>query len=176
MSVNYNSRWTVIQNNSNYSPGHTPRILIQAESAGLDDSDRQTGQRVWINGTQVLSASAPRSYRATRLRYNNGWTYHSSNGYDVYGSSTNASNLLTYLNTFSTGDILILNTNDEPNNNRGVFSGYLTSAFKSKLQSSPLWESRCSHLLVAAKDRGVIFEDVQARYDTKGIDVTLYLG
>lgn len=176
MSVNHRPRWTLLPEVLRYTPSYTPTLLIQVESAGLDDTTRYYNQSIYIKGTQIVNASAPRSYRATRLYMTStGWAA-TSNGYDVYGNSANATSMLTFLQGFSDGDILVLNTFDEPYNNRGVFSSYLTSAFKSNLQSSPIWASRCSYQLIASKNKGLIYESIKPRYSPVGINTTVYMG
>jgi hypothetical protein len=131
---------------------------------------------VVINGTQVLNSISPRSYRATRLVWNNGWSFNSSNGYDVYGDVVQANNMLAYLQTFSQNDILILNTWDEPNNNRTVFRDELVNSFKAGLQYSSVWAFRCSYQLIASKGKGVIYESIMPSYSYKGIQTTLIMG
>lgn len=175
MGVGYNPKWTVLEDTFRHEPAHTPSILIQVESGGYDDSPRYYNQRILIDGNQVLNATSPRSYRATRLYFSNGWKYDQSNGYDVYGSQTEADNLNTFLNTFQTGDILVLNTNDEPNNRRTTFRDILVNSFYAKLQYSSIWEARCSYQLIAVCGKGNIYEAIEPRY-SDSIRTTLYLG
>ncbi len=177
MGMHYGPKWTVLANTLRFTPTYTPRILIHVESAGLDDVSIYYNQRVWVEGTEVLNAAAPRSYRATRLsRSGEIRTYSGSNGYDVYGAPSEATNLLSYLQTFAVGDILILNTFDEPLNNRSVFQSELKNSFNAALQDSSIWESRCSYQLIAVKGKGVIYENIKPRYSANGINTTLYLG
>lgn len=176
MATHYSPRWTKIPDGFRQEPPHTPSILIQVESRGANDSDTSRRQRVVIDGSQVLSIDAPRSYRMTRLVYSGGWQYNSSNGYDVYGSQTAADSALAYLQTFSSGDILILNTNDEPNNRRTTFRNELINNFYAGLQYSNVWEHRCSYMLIAVKNKGLLYESIKPRYHTTGHYVTLYLG
>jgi len=178
MATLYGGGWEILEDTYRYTPDGTPRILIQIESSGYADSPRYYRQRVVVNGSEVLSANAPRSYRVSRLTQNPAtgqFTYQSSNGYDVYGSSTNATNLDTYLNTFDDGDLMILNTNDEPNNNRGVFQTNLVNNFGANLQSSGVWASRISYMLISIKGKpNPIYETIEARYGDS-IRTTLWL-
>jgi hypothetical protein len=179
MAMNYGAKWSILADTLRVTPNYTPKILIQVESAGLEDVTRYYNQFVQINGTTVLNATSPRSYRATRLTFstNSGWAYHSSNGYDVYGNAAGeAAAMLAYLQTFSTYDMLILNTWDEPLNNRSVFQTELKTSFLAKLQDSSVWASRCSYQLIAVKGKGVIYEHIKPRYSANGINTTLYLG
>lgn len=177
MALSYGPRWTVLPDTYRYEPQHTPKILIQVESYGNDDLDKQSRQRIVLNGIEVTTASSGRSYRMTRLvPSSGGYAFHSTNGYDVYGSTVSAAAALTYLQTFNANDILVLNTADEPNLNRETFKAELENSFYAQLQSDPRWESRSSYVLVASKNKGVIFEELQARYDDRGVDATLYMG
>ena len=179
MAINYGPKLTVLDGVLRYTPSYTPKLLIQVESAGISDYNYSYyRQRIVINGVDQLVATAPRSYRASRLTYTQAgsWAYTSSNGYDVYGSPTEASNLLTYLQTFSVGDMLILNTFDEPLNNRGTFKNELISSFGANLQDSPNWTFRCSYVLVAVKGRKVLYENITPGSGLRGPQATIYLG
>lgn len=155
----------IVREEYRYNPSYTPNLLIQVESAGLQDSPRDRRIKIDINGSQVLNTTAPRSYRATKLRFNGfSWEYITSNGYDVYGSSSEASDLDSFLNDFEDGELLIINTYDEPENNRGEFSGTLESRFGATLISGV--DRRESYMLVAfcsgcdgGKAIGKLFED-----------------
>jgi hypothetical protein len=175
MGSGYGPSWVKLPGQKRVEPGSTS-LLLQVESRGWDDTDADRRQRIVIGGQQALSVSAPRSYQLTRLvNDGSGWQVHSSIGLDVYGSQAAADDLLDYLQTFSTGDVLVLNTNDEPNFRRGTFSGELTQSFGSKLQSSETWEHRCSYILIARKGKGAIYESVGPRFNTVSNCVTLYM-
>lgn len=176
MTTSYGPVWTVKADTLRFTPEYTPNILMQIESAGSNDASQYTRQYIAINGTQVLSATSPRSYRATRLVWSNGWTFHSSNGYDVYGTAGQDTALLTYLQTFNTYDVLVLNTYDEPNNARAAFKSELITSFGAKLQDSADWGFRCSYQLIASKNRGVIYEGIHPPASAISINTTLYLG
>lgn len=178
MATLYGGGWEILEDTYRATPAGTPRVLLQVESSGHDDSPKYRRQRIVVNGSQVLSANAPRSYRVSRLTQNTStgqFTYQSSNGYDVYGSSTNATNLNTYLGTFNDGDLMVLNTNDEPNNNRGVFQSTLINDFGANLQTSGVWASRVSYMLISIKGKpNPIYEAIEARYGDS-IRTTLWL-
>ena len=144
-----------------YTPNYTPSLLIQVESAGNSSPDKANykRQRIVIDGTQVLSASSPRSYRATQLRPSGEtWTYVTSSGIDVYGSDTNANKMNLFLTSFERGDLLVMNTYDEPNLRRGYFTNTLINDFNAQLTSSITY--RCGYVLVAVKGYGVYYESV----------------
>lgn len=177
MGIAYGTKWTILPDTLRFFPNYTTNILIHVESSGLNDSVQNRTQYVRINGDIVLlNATSPRSYRITRLRYVNGWTYHSSNGYDVYGDVVQANNLLAYLQTFNTGDIMILNTFDEPNQNKNVFADELKNSFFAQLQDSAVWAFRCSYQLIAVKGKGVIYENIKEPGSSNGIETSLWLG
>ena len=158
----YDTAWRVrnqwyVEEQLRTSPGYTPHLLIQAESFGISYTGGLSNVRrqlVQIDGSTVLNANSPRSYRLTKLVRNsqNYWQYDSSNGYDVYGSSTAAANALAYLQTFADGDMLILNTYDEPNQRTTPFSDLLISEFGSNLEYyRNRWSFRDAHLLISIK-------------------------
>lgn len=120
MSVHCNPRWNILPDEFRYNPSNSSDLHIKVESRGYDDTNGYDNQEININGVNVLSAGSPRSYRMTRI-VNNGtdWSLENSFGFDVY--SDEGSQALTFLQTFQNNDLLILNTSDEPNNNRDVF-------------------------------------------------------
>ena len=128
----------VITPNYRDAPSYTPHVLIQVESQGLNNtSGAGRRQFVQIDGTTVVNADAPRSYRITKLRQdaNTGFcTYVSSNGYDVnVNASGEAAAAAAYLEGFVDGELMILNTYDEPNRNSGAVTEQLITKFGSKL-------------------------------------------
>lgn len=166
-TVSGGPEWYILENTLRYEPPGKPRLLIQVESGGHDDSPNYRRQRIVINGTQVYSADSPRSYQVTRITQNlltGQYTWNSTNGYDVYGSVANATTMNTFLDTFNTRDILILNTNDEPFSNRSPFQTNLINNFYSNLQFSPIWEFRCSYMLISIKGKQNIYEAIEPRY------------
>jgi len=148
------SDW-VINDNYRDAPPYTPHVLIQVESQGLNNlTGAGRRQFIQIDGTTVVSANSPRSYRMTKLRKdaNGFWTFVDTNGYDVYGLTSEANNAKAYLETFQEGEMLILNTYDEPNRNSSVFADVLQNKFGSKIEafrSSGQLSSRDSRLLVS---------------------------
>lgn len=176
MGISYGSQWTIQTNTLRSSPSYTPKILLQLESSGYEDLVQNRGHKIYIGGVNVLDSTSPRSYRVSRLTYSNGWNYSSSNGYDVYGLVSEANAMLAYLQTFNTGDMLILNTYDEPLNNRSVFQTELKNNFYAQLQDSPVWDYRCSYQLIAVKGKGVIYESIKPRVSAVGIHTSMWLG
>jgi hypothetical protein len=82
----------------------------------------------------------------------------------------------TYLtNSVNTGDLVIINTYDEPNNRRTTFRDVLVNKFYAKLQYSGTWASRCSYQLVAIAGKGVIYENIKPRYSSTGINTSLVM-
>jgi hypothetical protein len=146
-----NADWH-IEKNLRTSPSYTPRVLIQVESTGLNYSGtRYYRQYVDIEGTNVVNSTAPRSYRFTKLSKNSFgfWEFVSTTGYDVYGNTTAAQNAATALETWDDGDMLILNTWDEPNNNSGYINDILAERFASPIFANrDEFQSRDSRLLV----------------------------
>lgn len=148
-----NSDW-IISQTFRSNPGYVPRVLIQAESMGLNNTSPGRRQFIQIDGNTVLDASSPRSYRLTKLRKdsNGEWTYVSSNGYDVYGNQTAADNAIVFLNEFDNGEMLILNTYDEPLNRRTQLTPELIDHFGSGIEAfRSRWNGRDSHLLISIK-------------------------
>lgn len=175
MAMIFGSNWNVSKTRRS-SPTKTPRILIQAESAGLEYGgqtatypDVNTDRRIYvnINGVNVVNSDAPRSYRMVQLRNtSSGWSLIANNSYDVYGSTTEAQNAYNFLTTFQTDDLLIMNTWDEPANNRGYFQDYLIQRFGSNM-GNYVREFRDAHLLIATADtKYVLYEEWAPRYPT----------
>lgn len=170
--------WFKLPDTLRFEPAETPKLLIQVESKGYDDTSANRRQRIVIDGSEVLSGDAGRSYKVTRLEQdgNGRYTFDQSNNYDVYGSADNGTEVNSFLNTFNDGDLVVINTHDEPNNNRGQFKTNLINNFGARLQDSSVWESRCSYILVAVKGRKTpIYEQLRPRYTTGGSFATLYV-
>lgn len=165
MSVFYNSQWFKYPT-YRIAPAFTPRLLIQAESGSFEATNQYHGQRIVSRGTVLVDTTAPRSYLLTQLRNVSGtWTLIAANGYDVYGDTTSAGNARTFLQNFAAGDMLILNTWDEPYNNAvSYLYPTLTADFGSQINVWPR-AFRDMHLLIAVKGRGVIYEDWRNRYN-----------
>jgi hypothetical protein len=157
------SSWVVTTGNRT-SPTFTPKVLIQAESVGANNINTGRRQFIQINGTTIVNADAPRSYRITRLikNYTTGqWGLGATNSYDVYGFVSEANAALAFLRTFNVGDMLILNTFDEPRDNRVVFADFLRDQFGSNIRGYEWqWNSRDMHLLVSFRGAvAPLFED-----------------
>jgi ligand-binding sensor domain-containing protein len=164
MGVFYSPVWTKTQQ-LRVSPDFTPRLLIQAESGSFEATDQNRRQYISINGSNVVNSDSPRSYLISQLRNTNGaWALIASNGYDVYGSTTEAANAQSFLQSFLVGDLLVLNTWDEPYNNSVTYlNSELTNNFRSSI-SSFTRDFRDMHLLIAIKGKGVIYEEHRRRY------------
>jgi hypothetical protein len=169
---NNESSWVVTTGNRT-SPSFTPRVLIQAESVGLNNFNTGRRQFIQINGTTVVNADTPRSYRVTKLiknSFNGQWELSASNGYDVYASTAEGTNLLNFLNTFREGEMMILTTFDEPFTTLGVSNDttgrlIFTNTLRDNFASNILgyrwqWNSRDMHLLVSFRGATApLFED-----------------
>jgi hypothetical protein len=158
-----NSSWVVTTGNRT-DPGYTPRVLIQAESVGLNNFNTGRRQFVQVNGTTIVNADTPRSYRLTKLFKNattGQWQLGATNGYDVYGFVSEANAALAFLQTFREGEMLILTTFDEPRDNRVEFVDFLRDNFASNIRGYEYqWNSRDMHLLVSFRGAvAPLFED-----------------
>ena len=164
MGIAYNPRWTIRQE-LRVSPSYTPRLLLQIEAGSFEATDQNRNQLIKINGSTVVNVGSPRSYMLSQLRNTNGtWSLIASNGYDVYGNATAAGQARDFLLTFQAGDLLVLNTWDEPYNNAvSYLYPTLTADFKSKIDTYTR-SFRDMHLLIAVKNKGVIYEEHRPRY------------
>ena len=158
-----NSSW-VVTAGYRTTPSFTPRLLIQAESVGLNNLDIGRRTFVQVDGTTIVNVNTPRSYQITKLVKNTStgqWTLGASNGYDVYGSATSATDANNFLNTFNNGEMLILTTYDEPNTRRTTISENLRDNFASNIYGYQWqWNSRDMHLLISFRDATApLFED-----------------
>ena len=123
-----------------------------------------------INGTEVQNNNAGAMVQVSRYQNINGvWTYASHSSYNTLSSSTADDDLNTFLvNTVKTGDLIIINTTDEPSNNAG---------YKATLESSFFAEHttfgyRSNYLLIAIKGVERIYE----KYNSSGWQsVTAYV-
>lgn len=132
MSSVYGSSW-VISQSYRTSPSYTPKVLLQVESSGLlyPNANSYRSQRIVIAGSSIdLSYTCARSYCISKVTGGLGASATVSNSsFDVYGSTTEATNAVNFLNTFANGDLLILNTYDEPQNNAAELSMILRNNF-----------------------------------------------
>jgi hypothetical protein len=173
-----NSSWVVTTGNRT-NPGYTPRVLIQAESEGLNNTGAGRRQFIQINGTTIVDALTPRSYRLTKLFKNattGQWQLGATNGYDVYGFVSEANAALAFLQTFREGEMLILTTYDEPRDNRVVFADFLRDNFASNIRGYEYqWNSRDVHLLVSFRGAvAPLFEDHRPSPEA-GITASIWL-
>ena len=130
-----NADWQ-IYNELRSSPNYTPRLLIQVEATGLNYSGtRYYRQYAEIEGTAVLNSNAPRSYRISKFRKNafGVWEFVETQGHDVYGGQAGADSAVAQLNGFVNGELIILNTWDEPNNRRNQLIPIVEEKFGSMI-------------------------------------------
>lgn len=135
------------------SPTFTPRILIQAEASGLNNTSVGRRQFIQIDGTTVLDALTPRSYRFTQLRKNvyGVWAFITSNTYDVYGSSAQGVAARDFLRTFLIGDLLVCTSYDHLRNSSN-FQTELSNNFGSSVGITfNFRDDRDSYLIVGLK-------------------------
>jgi hypothetical protein len=164
MAIHYSPRWN-IQQSYRVSPSFTPKLLLHLESGSFEATDQSRGHIIYSNGTAIVNSDSPRSYRMSQLRNVNGaWTLVASNGYDVYGDTNAAAAARTFLQGFAEYDMLALNTWDEPYNNAVAYLyDTLTNDFGAKVAQYTR-DFRDMYLLVAVKNKGVIYEEHRARY------------
>lgn len=151
-----------------------PYLKIEIGSSGLNDSNfSDVTQNITVGGV-LNTFNTPRSYRMTRLKkVNSKWSIIDSNSYDVYGDVNQASLALQYLQEFDNGDMLVLTTWDEPQNNKNIFENELINSFGSTLQYSPDWSFRCSYQLVSIKGQAPILEEIKPVGSATGIENTI---
>lgn len=163
---NTSLKWTVSKQ-QRFTPDYTPKVLIWAESEGLNNTNGYRLTRVYIDGVEVVSGSTPRSLRITQLRETGlGYEYVTTRTYDAYGSSTQANAADDFLeDNFQTGDIMIMTTYDHINNH-SIMTAELQRHFESRAGIDfTLQSNRDMHLLVAIKNHRRLFEN----YRTQGI-------
>jgi len=163
---NTSLKWTVSKQ-QRFTPDYTPKVLIWAESEGLNNTNGYRLTRVYIDGVEVVSGSTPRSLRITQLRETGlGYEYVTTRTYDAYGSSTQANAADDFLeDNFQTGDIMIMTTYDHINNH-SIMTDELQRHFESRAGIDfTLQSNRDMHLLVAIKNHRRLFEN----YRTQGI-------
>lgn len=153
-----------------------PNLIINANSSSFEADGTFNQVVIYVNGSQVLNSSAPRSYGIGKLTQTNGsWSFVSYTGYDVYGDPVAADNCLAALQGFQNGEMLVLNTWDEPNNRRTQLAPTLRDSFGSKIYDyQAQWAFRDMHLLIAVKGKGLIYEEYRTRY-ANGIKFSGYL-
>ena len=171
MAINYGPKWNIVVGSAlTANSSHALHLSLSTSGGNLGGSYAHT---VTAKGSVLYTAGPNRSYRVSSYRGgSNGWALVSSAAYDVYGSTVDAAALNTFLNNMLVGDLLVMTTYDEPQNNTSYFSANLTNNFGAKLNASIGY--RYCYLLVAAKNKGLIHEQVGA--DTQIIAATLSIG
>ena len=177
---NTSKKWTVAEV-QRFVPATTPRVLIHAESEGLNNRNGFRRTRVDINGTTVLDASTPRSLRLTQLRRSGvGWQLIESRTFDAYGQRTGTSTrgtaeqALNFLQTFQDGDLLINTTYDHLRNHDLLAPEYAANFFSRSTTDFTLESSRGSHLLVAIKNERLFYENYRTA-GLPGFTISLWL-
>jgi hypothetical protein len=130
---------------------------------------------VTSKGNVLYSGGPNRSYRVSSYGINSStgaYVNVSNAALDVYGSTTDATAMNTFLNNMKIGELLVMTTYDEPSNNSNYFNTNLISNFGATLINNLAF--RYCYLLVAVKGKGVIYEDFAT--DTQYRAVTMWLG
>jgi hypothetical protein len=129
---------------------------------------------VTSRGTTLYTGGANRSYRVSSYGINASGVYAhiSSAALDVYGSTTDATAMNTFLTNMSFGQLLVLTTYDEPDNNKSFFNTNLKNNFGATMIDSLAF--RYCYLLVAVKGKGVIYEDFAVSTEYRA--VTMWMG
>jgi hypothetical protein len=171
MSVTYNSKWSITVGSAlTANATHALHLSLSSSGGNLGGNYAHT---VTAMGTVLYTGTANRSYRVSSYRPGvSGWALISSAALDVYGSTTDAASMNTFLNNMLTGDLLVMTTYDEPQNNTSYFSANLTNNFGATLNGSIGY--RYCYVLVASKGKGVIYEHYGL--DTEYRAVTLSIG
>lgn len=175
MAINYGPRWNIVESFNATVTTPTPMLRISISSGGGDYGGTYD-HTVSCKGVQLYSGGANRSYRVSSYRWNgsSAYTLISSAAYDVYGSTVDATAMNTFLTNMATGDLLVMTTYDEPDNNKSFFSANLRDNFGSKLITNT-WEFRSVYLFVSIKGKiNPIYERYEGRYHP-AISATLWL-
>jgi hypothetical protein len=171
MTISYGPTWTIKPNVASTATANSLLHLSLSSSGG--NLGGNYSHVVSSKGVILYSGGPNRSYRVSSYGVVNG-TYQniSSAALDVYGSTTDAAALNTFLNNMAVGNLLVLTTYDEPANNKAYFNTNLATNFGARLIDNLAF--RYCYILVAAKGKGMIYE----RYgiDTEFIAVTLTIG
>lgn len=171
MATIYGPKWNITPGIASTATSRSLLHLSLSSSGG--NLGGNYSHVVSSKGTTLYSGGANRSYRVSSYGVVNS-TYQNiaSAALDVYGSATDAAALNTFLNNMATGQLLVLTTYDEPSNNRSYFNTNLTTNFGAKLIDT--FGYRYCYVLVAAKGKGLIYEDYGS--DTQFKAVTLAIG
>lgn len=150
-----------------YGPGQPYHVVVQASSVGynyiVSGYSHYRYQKIYIDGVNVLNASPYRGMLISKLREINGvWELVEYFGdTQDFWSESNVNQAQALLQSFEDGEMLVLNTSDEP-----YASGY-TSRLYDELESfgarssqySALNNYRSSYLLISIKG-GPLFQSV----------------
>jgi hypothetical protein len=159
------------------APTYTPRVLIQAESTGLNETSIGNRQFIQIEGTTVLDATTPRSYRFTKLRKNSfgTWEYVASNGYDVFVSESQAIAARDFLRTWIAGELLVCTSYDHLRFSE-IFQEELSKDFGSNVGLTFNFRSdRDSYLIVGIKGEKTPFYENYTLQGQVGIAFSAWL-
>ena len=176
MSISYGPKWNIVESYNATVTTPNPLLKISISSGG-GDIGGTWDHTISSRGTQLYYGSIIRSYVASTYRMNavtGVFANIASTRLDVYGSTTDAAAMNTFLTNVVSGDLLVITTWDEPNNNKNYFSQNLIDNFGSRLIGNS-WEFRSEYLLVAVKGKKLpIYERYGARYQ-QSISATLWL-
>jgi len=176
MSISYGPKWNIISSYNATVPISDPLLKISISSGG-GDLGGTWDHTISSRGTELYYGNIIRSYVASTYRINTStgaFTNISSTRLDVYGSPTDAASMNTFITNITIGDLLVISTWDEPNNNKNYFSQNLIDNFGCTLIGNS-WEGRSQYLLVAVKGKKApIYERYGARYQ-QSISATLWL-
>jgi len=175
MSVACGTKWNIVET-YNASPGNSNAALAIGIATAGGDFGGTFQNQVWSKGVQLYSGAAVRSYCVSSYRQTAGtWSNIANARLDVYGSTTDATSLNTFLNNMATGDLLVLSTYDEPATNKSYFDTNLRDNFGAQVAASA-FEVRCLYLLVAVKGRKLpIYERYERRF-TAWFGASLWTG
>ena len=176
MTVNSGPSWNIIETYNATVTAANPILKISISSGG-GDIGGTWDHTITSRGTQLYSGAIIRSYVASTYRFSSGtgaFTNIASTRLDVYGSTVDAAAMNTFLTNVVAGDLLVISTWDEPNNNKNYFSQNLIDNFGSQLIGNT-WDFRSEYLFVGVKGRRFpIYERYGARYQAS-ISATLWL-
>lgn len=164
-----------------YGPGQPYHVVVQASSVGYNylvgGYSHYRYQKIYIDGVQVLNAVPYRGMLISKLRETDGkWELveHFGDTQDFW-SESNVNQAQTLLQSFEDGEMLVLNTSDEP-----YAYGY-TSRLYDELETfgarnsqySALNNYRSSYLLISIKG-GPLFQTIGSN-DGAPLAHTVYL-
>ena len=170
MGTNYGPTWSITPNVA--TAAKTSSVLHLALSSSGGNLGGNYSHVVSSRGSTLYSGGANRSYRVSSYGVVNGvYQNIASAALDVYGSTTAAADLNTFLNNMSVGNLLVLTTYDEPANNRAYFNANLKTNFGATMIDSLGF--RYCYVLVAAKGKGVIYETFGTSTEFKAVTLTI---